>query len=172
MRARMQRIVILGPSGSGKSRLARAIGAKLALPVVHLDALFWNPGWIECETPEFQRRVAEAHAGERWVSEGNYSTKTWPLRLPRADLVLSLWQPRGVRLRRVLWRSLSHYGRTRADLGPDCPEHFDFTFYQFVWEYERRTAHHAPYLESFALGDRLRVLRGDGAVRDFLKSLG
>src|SRR5690606_37268782 len=48
----MQRIVILGCSGTGKSTLAQAIGARLGLPVVHLDSLFWKPGWVESERSE------------------------------------------------------------------------------------------------------------------------
>ena len=41
----MKRIMIIGCGGAGKSTLARQLGEKLNLPVVHLDKLFWLPGW-------------------------------------------------------------------------------------------------------------------------------
>ena len=41
----MERILIIGCSGSGKSRLARQLGQKLGLPVVHLDQLWWKENW-------------------------------------------------------------------------------------------------------------------------------
>lgn len=169
-----ERIVILGCSGSGKSTFARAIGARLGLPVVHLDALYWLPNWAECPTPEFRRRVAEAIAGDRWVSEGNYSTKTWDLRLPRADLVVRLRQPRWLCLARVLWRTITQYGRTRADLGPDCPERFDagtWTLLKFIWTYEKRLPLYDDALKRFGLGDRFVELHGDRAMRAFLRGL-
>ena len=40
-----QRIVVVGCSGSGKSTMARELGRRLALPVVHLDVLHYLPGW-------------------------------------------------------------------------------------------------------------------------------
>ena len=86
----MQRIVILGNAGSGKSTLARALGQRLGLPVVHLDTLFWEPGWIEPEADRFRARVRAALASETWICEGNYARRTFDLRLPRADLILSL----------------------------------------------------------------------------------
>ena len=66
----MQRIVILGNAGSGKSTLARAMGKRLGVPVVHLDTLFWEPGWVEPDAEQFRQRVGEAIAGDSWVCEG------------------------------------------------------------------------------------------------------
>ncbi len=93
-----QRIVILGNIGSGKSTLARRLGERLGAPVVHLDTLFWQPGWREPDNEAFRERVRGALAGEAWISEGNYARRTFDLRLPRADLILWLDTPRDLRL--------------------------------------------------------------------------
>ena len=90
----MQRIVILGCSGAGKSTFAQALGARLGLPVVHLDALFWRPGWKEPEPESFRMAVAAAVAGDAWITDGNYAGRTFDLLLPRADAVLFVHQPR------------------------------------------------------------------------------
>ena len=62
----MQRIVILGNAGSGKSTLAREIGQRLDVPVVRLDPLFWEPGWVEPDDEAFRERVRQAFAGDAW----------------------------------------------------------------------------------------------------------
>jgi adenylate kinase family enzyme len=164
-----RRIVILGCSGSGKSTLARAIGAKIALPVVHLDALYWEPGWVECETQEFIRRVEAAHAGEAWVSDGNYASKTWPIRIPRAELILKLDCPRWLCLWRVTRRWLTHIGRTREDIGADCPEKIDLPFLEWIWNYEKRWPTYERELQGFGVEGRFRSLEArdiDALVRE------
>lgn len=90
----MQRIVILGNAGSGKSTLARTLGQRLNLPVVHLDTLFWEPGWVEPDADQFRTRVHEAINADSWVCEGNYARRTFDLRLPRTDLIIWLDTPR------------------------------------------------------------------------------
>jgi adenylate kinase family enzyme len=133
----MRRLVILGCSGSGKSTLAVQLGERLGLPVVHLDLLYWRPGWQVPDTDGFLARVTEAIAGEAWVSEGNYR-ETFHLRLPRADAVVILERPRWLCLWRVLWRSIFERGK-RPDLPEGCPEHTDWELLKFIWRFKKRT---------------------------------
>lgn len=169
----MQRIVILGNAGSGKSTLARALGQRLGLPVVHLDRLFWEPGWVEPDAEQFRERMRAALAGDAWVSEGNYARRTFDLRLPRADLVIWLDTPRRTCLRRVIVRSLLN--RPRPDLAEGCREKLDrefLTFLKFVWTFDRG---YRPGIE----GVRLKVapqvpvvhLRGNRQVAEFVERL-
>lgn len=133
----MQRIVILGNAGSGKSTLARELGRHLDLPVVHLDRLFWQPGWVEPDAEQFRQRVRDSVAGDRWVCEGNYSRRTFDLRLPRADVVIWLDTPRLTCALRVIRRSA--FQRVRPDLAEGCNEKFDRAFLEFlkwVWQFD------------------------------------
>src|SRR5512141_1433681 len=69
----MQRYAVVGLTGSGKTRLARALAERLGLPHIELDALFWGPNWQPAPREGFRARVAEALGGEAWVADGNYS---------------------------------------------------------------------------------------------------
>ena len=134
----MRRILVTGNSGSGKSTVARALGRILDLPVVHLDRLYWNPGWVATPDDEFERKITDALASNAWVCDGNYS-RFLDLRLARADTFIFLDLPRRV----CVWRVLKRRG-PRPDLPPDCPERrttkdfYDFIT-KWVWTYPRRS---------------------------------
>jgi adenylate kinase family enzyme len=164
----MRRIVILGCSGAGKSTFARALGAKLGLPVVHLDALFWRPGWTEPEPGEFRAAVEAAVAGEAWITEGNFVSRTFDLRLPRADTVIFIHQPRWLCAFRILWRVATFFHRgSRPDLAEGCPEKFDWTFFLWTWNFEKQSQ--PRILEMAALYPTpITHLRGDAGMARFL----
>ncbi|MDR2307917.1 MAG: hypothetical protein LBE53_12080 [Paucimonas sp.] len=169
----MQRIVILGNAGSGKSTLARAIGERLGLAVVHLDRLFWEPGWEEPDAEVFRERVRYALAGDAWVSEGNYSRRTFDLRLPRADLVVWLDTPRAVCMKRVILRSLGK--RPRPDLPDGCSERLNrefLEFLKFVWTFDHAYRRGIEAMR-LALGPQVPVvhLKGRRQVTAFLDQL-
>lgn len=130
----MQRVLIIGPCGSGKSTLARILGARLNLPVFHMDQINWRPGWVESSKDEIREKLATIVAADRWLIDGNYGG-TLTERLERADTVLYLDYQISLCLRRVFRRIWTYRGRTRPDMTEGCPERFDlpFTFYLMRW---------------------------------------
>nr|BFD42335.1 DNA topology modulation protein [Pseudomonas sp. FFPRI_1] len=169
----MRRIVILGNAGSGKSTLARKLGSRLGLPVVHLDRLFWEPGWVEADSEVFRSRVRQALCEDEWICEGNYSRRTFDLRLPRADLVIWLDTHRATCLRRVMLRSALN--RPRADLPCGCIEKLDrefLKFLNFIWNFDRVNR---PGIEAvrLAIGPQVPVihLRSAQELSGFLDDL-
>ena len=55
----MQRVLVMGSSGSGKSTFSRKLSEITGIPIVSLDALYWKPGWVASDNAEFGQRVAE-----------------------------------------------------------------------------------------------------------------
>lgn len=100
------RIVILGPSNSGKSTLAVAISRTCGVPVIHLDQLHHLPDtdWRPRPAEEFLALHDEAVAGPTWIIEGNYS-RCLPQRLDRATGVILLDVSTATSLLRYLRRS-------------------------------------------------------------------
>lgn len=68
----MQRIVVVGTTGSGKTTVAREIAHRLGIPCIELDALYWEPDWTEAPLDAFRDRVTRAVNGVAWVVDGNY----------------------------------------------------------------------------------------------------
>lgn len=83
----MKRVLIIGPCGSGKSTLACELAPRMGLPLVHMDQLGWQAGWVETEKAELNARLAAAVAEDEWLIEGNYGSTLAP-RLERADTVI------------------------------------------------------------------------------------
>ena len=161
-----RRVVVMGPPGAGKSTLARLIGARLGLPVFHLDQFFFAPGWAEVPRDTFVAEVERLAAMPEWVIDGNFTFAIEP-RLRAADTVIYLDMPSWLCVTRVLWRIWRGYGRTRFDMRDGCPEHLDLSFVWFTWTYNRVSRmRKLEIVERFA-GRRV-VLRGRRAVRRFM----
>ena len=104
----MQRIVVVGPPGSGKTTVARELARRLDLPHTELDSLWWEPNWVEAGREVFSERAASVVAGERWVVDGNYyAAGAEEVIWPRADTIVWLNQPRRVTVTRVVRRTVS-----------------------------------------------------------------
>jgi adenylate kinase family enzyme len=166
-----QRIVVVGCSGSGKSTLARKLGWRLALPVVHLDVLHYLPGWKRASLADFRDRVTKAHQGEAWISEGNFASWTFDIRLPRAEALIVLDRPRWLCLWRVFRRAALERDN-RPDLPNGCAEQIDHDLLDYIWNFRKVGR---PEIEAARLahGPSVPVLRlnRNRDVSAFLSSL-
>lgn len=166
----MERIIIIGCSGSGKSTLARALGAKLGLPVIHLDQLWWKEGWVESDRQTFDDRLAALVEENRWIIDGNYN-RTIPMRLEKCDTVIYLDFSRWTCLLGMCQRVLGSYGKVRPDMAPGCPERFDWDFVKWIWNFNKQNrVRNYTYLAK-ARHAQTVVLKNRREVRAFLDKL-
>ncbi len=165
----MRRILILGNAGSGKSTLARALGTKLELPVLHLDTIYWKPGWVESSDEEYDAKLATFVEHDAWVIDGNNS-RTMPLRFELADTVILLDLPLWVSLYRALKRNLEYRGRSRPDITAGCDEKFDLEFLRWILNYPKRLRPRNLALleQARAAGKQAILLRSSADVTAFL----
>jgi len=137
----MQRVMIVGGPGSGKSVLARALGERTGLPVHHMDKIHWEAGWIQRSTEAKDLLTREVHMQDRWIFEGGHS-RTYAERIARADTYIWLDVPVHLRIFRVLRRLALYYGQSRPDLPEGCPERLSWQmvdFLRYIWR-TRNTA--------------------------------
>ena len=166
----MERIIIIGCGGAGKSTLARKLGEVLDLPVVHLDKLFWKPGWVETTAEEFDALLAMELAKDQWIMDGNFN-RTMPERMKRCDTIIYLDFSRFACLMGVLKRIITTYGKVRPDMGEGCPERIDLEFLKWVWNFNKNKRESYYKLLNEAENVETIVLKNRRAVKLFLKSL-
>ena len=168
----MRRVIVIGSGGAGKSTLARQIGERTGLPVIHLDAHYWRAGWVATPRDEWVRTVERMTAGEAWVMDGNYGG-TLDLRLAAADTVVFLDLPRTVALWGAIRRRLTHRGgRVRPDMAAGCPEQVGWEFIRWIWRYPRdRRPGVLRKLRAVEHRKRVVILRSRADVRRFVASL-
>ena len=164
--------MIVGQPGSGKSTLARKLGECTGLPVVHIDRIHWQPGWVERSKAEKTRLCLEAERQSRWIFEGGHSA-TWPSRLARADMLVWLDRPVGLRLWRVVRRAVTGLGRTRPDMAEGCPERLSSLpeFIGYIWTTRNSGRAKMAQLAAAAPPEcRIVHLRSDEEAARFLAS--
>lgn len=168
----MRRILVIGSGGAGKSTLARELGERLRLPVIHLDTYYWQAGWIETPKDEWSTRVSGLLAGDAWVMDGNYSG-TFDIRMAAADTVIFLDLPRRVCLWRVIRRRVRFHRRARPDMHPANEEQLTWEFIQWIWTYPaRRRQSVLERLRALGPGKRVVILRSSAEVKGFVTGVG
>src|SRR5947209_5630928 len=111
----MEKIVIMGSSGAGKTTLAKELGPILKIKkVIHLDRLFWQRGW-KGKTRDTRIDILQGLVREKqWIIEGNYFSVS-ELHLNEADTIIFLDTSPLCCLWRLMKRHRESRRRSRRD---------------------------------------------------------
>ncbi|MEC2054989.1 DNA topology modulation protein [Peribacillus psychrosaccharolyticus] len=166
----MKRVIILGCCGSGKSTLALKLAEKINSEVIHLDTLFWKPGWVQSSSEEFIMRQESLLTGDKWIVDGNYHG-TLDLRLEPADTVIYLDFPTSLCLYRIVKRRVMYQGKTRPDMARDCPEKIDLEFFNYVRTFNRKKAPAIKKRLNNLEGKKVYLFKNSRQVEQFLHQI-
>ncbi len=164
----LNRIMVIGCCGAGKSTLSQQLHTLTGLPLIHLDQYYWKPGWVESEPSVWNAQVRELAMQEQWIIDGNYGG-TLEIRLARADMVIFLDRSRWLCTYRILKRTFFSFGKKRTDMAIACEERFDWEFlvYTFTFWNRKRPALLAK-LAAWKHKTSVVRLRNDQEMNQFL----
>jgi adenylate kinase family enzyme len=149
----VNRVVVLGRGGAGKSALAARLGVLTGLPVIELDKHFWSSDLIPLPMEQWKALQRNLISGSRWILDGDLGPYDAPdVRLKAADTVIVL----DFALWRCAWRAARR----------SCQ---NLVFWRWLVSYRRRSLPRVmAALAAHARDADLYVLRGPHDVRRFL----
>lgn len=167
----MERIMIIGCGGAGKSTLAKKLGEKTGLPVVHLDQIYWSPGnWQHLEKDEFDALLMQELQKPRWILDGNFN-RTMELRLEKCDTVIYLDFNRITCILGWMKRVVKNWGTAREDMAPGCNEWFDPEFAKWLWNFNKLNRSRYLAILEKQKDKEVYIFRNRRQVRNFLNTL-
>ena len=152
----MERVLIIGSNGAGKSTFSFRLAEKTGLPLVHIDQIYWQDAWDVTPEAEFDRRVQAETQDLRWIIEGN-NLRSLPRRLARADTVFWFEFPPPLCVLNIFRREWAYRGRVRPDMPDQCVSRCDMKFLRMVWDFNRRN--HRKIAAMLPNAENIRVIR-------------
>ena len=161
----MNKVIIIGCPGSGKTTFAEKLCKISGLPLYHLDAIWHKPDKTHIPREEFDERISEIFASPRWIIDGNYK-RTIELRLQHCDTVFLFDLPTEICLQGATQR----IGKGRYDL-PWIETELDPEFRQFIEAFPQDTL---PYiyelLDKYKQGKEIIIFRSREEADEYIKN--
>lgn len=167
----MQRIMVIGNCGAGKSTFSNRLSELVGLEIIHLDQYYYRPNWSGINSADWEKMIIELSSKSNWIMDGNYGG-TIDIRINNADTIIFLDYSSVICLWRITKRMLKYWGKERPDMGKGCKERFDLNFYQYVATFNlKRRDELLSKLENYKTKKQVLVFRNDKESNEFLERI-
>lgn len=169
----LERIIIIGGNGCGKTTFAKMLSDKLKLPLIHLDVLYWRDNWQAASKDEFDELLLQEVIKPKWIIDGNIS-RSIPLRLKYCDTVIYMDYSKIACVYGSIKRVIKNFGKSRPDMGGYCPERFDmekFAFLKSVWNFNKNNKKRYYDMLNNANDIEIIILKNRKQMVEFLQRL-
>ncbi len=169
----MNKIMIFGNSGTGKTTLARMLADKLGMDALHLDTVYWRKNWETVGKNAFDRQVRTYMMKHpRFIMDGNYTgSRTFLERIRLADTIIMLSYPTKDAIHGVLERGKQYKHRYRSDMASGCVEELDQEFLKYVAFFRPKRHRIEGILNGVRPKKNILVFNSRKALLDWFNSL-
>lgn len=162
----MNKVVVIGCPGSGKTTFAEKLQKCTGLPLYYLDAIWHKSDKTHISREEFDERIADIFAESQWIIDGNYK-RTIEMRLKECDTVFLFDLPTDV----CIQGAIKRIGKGRYDL-PWIETEFDPEFKRFIEDFPKDTL---PYiydlLEKYKDEKQVIIFKSREEADDYIKDV-
>lgn len=165
----MEKVLVIGSCGAGKSTFSKKLQNKVNLPIIHLDQHYHLENWEEPKKEEWEAKLKQLVKGNKWIMDGNYAS-SFDIRFPYADTIIYLDYPTYKSFWRTIKRIVKYYGKQRSDTAIGCKERFDLDFLKYVLTFN--TKNRKPILSRLEKENKdIFIFKSDKEADLFLEML-
>ncbi len=162
----MNKAIIIGCPGAGKSTFSRQLRDVTGLPLYYLDMLYHKPDRTTVPREEFDLKLGEILARDRWIIDGNYQ-RTLERRIIACDTVFLLDYPTEV----CLEGARERVGRVREEI-PWVENELDPEFRQAILDFApNQLPQIYELLEKHGKGKQIIIFKSRQESQKYLDSL-
>ena len=160
----MQKVIVIGSPGAGKSTFSRKLRDITGLPLFYLDMIWHKPDRTNISREELIAEQKKIMANPSWIIDGNYLS-TMELRLENCDTIFLLDYPLDV----CLAGAKARIGTKREDI-PWVETEFDEEFRQWILDFPKdQLPIIYQLLEKYSKSRNIHIFRSREEAENYLK---
>lgn len=161
----MQKIIVIGCPGAGKSTFSRALRDKTGLPLFYLDMIWHKEDKTNVSREEFDQKLGRILDKEKWIIDGNYR-RTLETRLNACDTVFFLDFSTEI----CIDGARERVGKVREDM-PWVEENLDEEFIKFIEKFRENELPRIYSLMKKCKDKKIVIFKSRKDMQDYINSL-